>query len=289
MGPPPVGPPPGRGHHPPHPTPPGNYTPYGAPGSYRGAPPYPTNVRLRYSRYGRRAWRPASPTSNVGWLIGGLVTLGLIYPVPAIVCWVRAYRFRAPRMTQSPALAWFIWAIVFSVLGAGAWTGVGLAAANDNGNSPGGSAGAPYTPPTTTTVPFGSTAHLQAEVAPPNDSHVASISMTVSNLVHRPNSGVADVNMTVRVRVCSTSTTIDPLAAAIPLNVVPVGGSPIFASDDWTLPTPFYTPLPPHRCVTGSVGYKFPTGATVDSFVFDGNAGQNVVWKLTPAQGSRTA
>lgn len=245
--------------------------------------PYGGGARARGYRYSgsyRRRYRRGgipTPARNVVWLIVGVVTLGLLFPIPAVISWVRAFRYRAPSLLRAPALAWFVWAVVFSVLSIGTYTTYIVIGATQGSQS-----GAPsdlYVPPKTTTVAFGSTVHLVADAAAPEGLHSAPVTITLSDLVHRSHSGVRDVNLTTALRVCATSAKVDPLSVAVGINLVTGDGDQIVPAVDWPLPNAFYSPLAANQCAAGTIGYKLPAGATIQSFEYEGNAGRNIVWK----------
>ena len=229
-----------------------------------------------------RVRKPPSPTTNVGWLIVSVVTLGLLFPVPAIINWVRAVRYRAPSIARPPALAWFIWAIVFSVLSVGTFAGYAILGATDNTHTSATETPA-YVPPTTTTVAVGTAVHLVAEVGEPKGVVPVPVTITLGDPVHQAHSTVRDVNLTVPLRVCATTAKVDPLSVAVGIDLVATGGRDVIPSFDWQLPDAFYAPLEPQHCASGSLGFEVPAGARVRSFTYDGLAGKNVVWTVSGA------
>jgi hypothetical protein len=257
--------------------------PYGGPsgrpyGSAAG-PPYAR--RRAYPRGGAPVWarrRPPNPKTNIVWLVICLVSLGLLLPVPAIICWVRAFRYRSPRISQPPALVWLVWAVVFSVLSVAMYTTYIVLGATSNNGSPSSST---YVPPKTTTVAFGSTAHIVADVGGAKDLSPVPVAITLSDLVHRPHSGVRDVNLTTTIRVCATTSEVDPIQVGVGVNLVPVGGQQIFPSVDWPMfPEAFDgTPLAPHHCADGTLGYQLPTGARAQSFTYQ-DPRNNATWRI---------
>ncbi len=106
------------------------------------------------------------------------------------------------------------------------------------------------------------------------------LKLTMVSVQPRPDSGVADVNLTVTVRVCSTTKAIDPLGAAINVSLSTSTVDSVRASTDWDLPDPFYDTLGPHSCLSGDVGYDLPAGATPRSLEFDSFVADNVVWDI---------
>ncbi|MBO0693592.1 MAG: hypothetical protein J2P58_11895, partial [Acidimicrobiaceae bacterium] len=238
------------------------------------------NYGFRYRRRWSRRVGPPSPRTNVAWLIVSAALLGLLLPVPAVINWVRAIRYRSPSIVRPPALVWFIWAVVFTVLSVGVFTAYAIAGST---STQGGGDNGPqvaYVPPKTTTVDLGATVDLVADVGPPKGVSPAPVSINLGSPVHLAHSGVADVNLTAPLRVCATSAKVDPLSVAVSIDMVTSGGRYVFPSFDWHLPDVFYGPAPlkPHQCASGKLGYKLPAGSTIRSFGFEGNAGRNVVW-----------
>jgi hypothetical protein len=260
---------------------------YGWPGgrSRRGRPVYggaggPFGP-AQSGRYGRRVAglrRPvANPNRNIIWLLAGALTLGLLYPVPALICWIRAGRYRSPKITQPPARAWFVWAIVFTLLTVGCYGGL-IAVGNSENNAPSSDGGG--IPTKSVHVSLGTTVALTAEDSPHDGSGVVPIELTMGDLRRRPHSGIKDVNLTVAAKVCSTAAAIDPLAAVEVVSLVTKDGTAIDASADWDLPTSFYTTLGPHSCLSGTVGYRLPTGATPGALSYDSFVSDIVYWTV---------
>jgi hypothetical protein len=220
----------------------------------------------------------------VAWLVIGAVTVGLLYPVPAVINVVRTYRSaRGQQATGLSALrvgatrVWAVWAAVFIALTLIAYPLIILAGSSSNSSNSNSSGTVPA--PATVTVPLGTTESFVA--LSPSGTGQEPATLRMSDLVY-PASPASPTVATALARVCAGDKTIDPLSGVVDVSLIDSSGRQHGARAFDTLPAGFYTGhLAPHACLTGSLSFTVPSGTTPHSLTLFGIDLKTINWSAS--------
>jgi hypothetical protein len=211
----------------------------------------------------RRATVRSPTASNVAWLIIGAITVGVLYPVPAVINLVRTYRsVRGQEATGlgalrvGPTRVWAIWAAAFTALSLITYTLLLLAGSSSHSST----SSRPVAAPVTVNVPLGTTEAI-AVLAPDGTDQVPA-TLKMSDLVF-PAAGASPTSATARARLCAGAESIDPLSGVIDVSLIDSSGREHSAIGAEALPDTFYAGhLAPHACLNATLGFTVPSGTT---------------------------
>jgi hypothetical protein len=229
----------------------------------------------------RRTTVRSPTTGNVAWLILGACTVGVLYPVPAVINVVRTYRSaQGQEATGLGTLrvgltrVWAIWAAVFIALSLIAYPLLILAGSSSNSSTSSG----PVAPPVTVNVPLGTTESIAALGPGGTDQEPATLRM--SDLVY-PAPG-SPTEATAQARICAGGKTIDPLSGVVDVSLVDSSGRQHGPNQVDTLPDSFYAGhLAPHACLNGTLSFTVPSGTTPRSLTLFGIDLKTINWSAS--------
>lgn len=229
----------------------------------------------------------------------GIFTLGLTWLFGLLGTWKAVFRMRqsgAPAVFVRRMAAWRVLFIVLTAIAVLFWALVAVGAAtqaNESSTSSGPNVTPPqpgsFTIPTTPelampgesfrTVRWGSTVTMTDSVGAKNAS--VPFTLGVSNLRYPTKASMgpgANGNATVRLRICSTTATVDPGLIVVVFALDGQGNHRYGSLED--TPTPFLDNMPAGECRSARLVFRLPSGAKVTggSYAPVNPSRQGVTW-----------